>query len=332
MKVIFLVILGFLSLARAEDLTEPPTPNPSSSADPSNPASPASILKRVQATYQSMQTYCSNGTIVSERMEGTTKIQTTTTFSINLKKPNLYLISWNQTSIPQALPQGGAVWSDGTQPYLYLLMDKTYTKIGDDVAALGAANAVSGGASNTIPSLFFPAFTNKGFALARLRNPVVDKSDFIGGEDCYVLSGSSNLSPKETFWISKSSNLILKYERSLDAPVDGVKTPEITEDVIEKALRALGQPVTEENKKQVREMMKTANSTMQSGDANGTSTEMQLQITNPNFAASDFHYAPPSGTTLTDSLAGTHTDSNGSIPPTSVPTSTAPSTQTPSSP
>ncbi len=117
-----------------------------------------------------------------------------------------------------------------------------------------------------------------------------------------MLSGSSNLSKKETFWISKSSNLILKYEKSLEPPADAVKSPELTEDVIEKALHALGQPVTEENKKQVREMMKTANGTMNDSAANGVSTEMQMQITNPNFKATDFHFTPPSGTTLTDSL------------------------------
>jgi hypothetical protein len=314
MKAIFFVILGILSLANAQDSLVTPPPSPSSAVDSNDPASPVSILKRVLTTYKSMPTYCSNGTIVSERMEGTTKIVTTTTFSLNLKKPNFYVITWNQTSIPQALPQGGAVWSDGTQPYLYLLMNKSYAKIGDDVAALGAANAVSAGATNTIPSLFFPAFTDKGFALARLKNPVVERSDFMGGEDCYVLSGASNLSKRETFWISKSSNLILKYEKSLEPPADGVKSPEITEDVIEKALRALGQPVTEENKKQVRDMMKTANGTMVSGDANGISTEMQMEITHPNFAATDFHFTPPSGTTLTDSMAGVQTESRLSAP------------------
>jgi len=301
MKAILLFFVGLICVARAQDSTEtPPPPPPPVQADSSDPAS---ILKRVLTTYKSMATYRSVGRIISERDEGTTHIQTTTTFTIGLKKPNSYLITWSQTSIPAALPQGGAVWNDGSQPYLYLLMNNAYAKVGDDVSALGGATAVSGGAANTIPSLFFPAFTDKGFALARLKNPTVEKSDFMGGEDCYVLSGSSATSKKETFWISKSSNLILKYEKSLEAP-EGGAAPEVSEDVIEKAIKAMGQPVTEENKKQVRDMIQTAKGTMANGGANGVSTEMQMEITNPKFTDKDFQFTPPAGASLTNSLMG----------------------------
>ena len=76
------------------------------------------------AAYDSMQTYKAKGTIASEMESGGIKMSTNTEFSIVLKKPNLYLISWtqNNTAMP-GMMQSGAVWSDGTQPYLYMVMD-----------------------------------------------------------------------------------------------------------------------------------------------------------------------------------------------------------------
>jgi len=293
------------------------------------PSEVQGILNKVLAKYKSMATYCSVGTIVSDMVEAGTKVQTTTSFTIKLKKPNMYLITWSQTSVPAALPQGGAVWSDGTQPYLYLLMNTSYAKVGDDVSALGGATAISSGASNTVPSLFFPAFTDKGFALARLKDPVLEKSELIGGDDCYVISGASNISKKETFWISKSSNLILRYEKSLEAPEGGAAMPEITDDLVEKSLKAMGQPVTDDSKKQMREMIKAAQSTLKNGDVTGTSMEMQMEITNPDFTDKDFKFTPPSGTTLTDSPMGTtsETPQQGQVPAAAGSTNTAPMTQ-----
>jgi len=287
--------------------------NPPSQVEPEKNDA-ASVLKRVEATYKAMESYRANGTIISEKEMGSTTVRTTTTYSILLKKPNLYLISWNQTAVPTALPQGGAVWNDGTQPYLYLLMNKAYAKVGDDVSALGGANAVSDGATNTIPSLFLPSFTSKGFALARLRNPVIEKSEYMGGNDCFVLSGSSSISKKETFWISKSSNLILKYEKSLETP-EGGAAPEVSEEVIEKAIRAMGQPVTEENKKQVREMVQTAKGAIKNSENNGESTETQMEITNPKLTEKDFSFTPPPGTTQVDSMMGPQTEPSPSPQP-----------------
>jgi hypothetical protein len=236
---------------------------------------------------------------------GGTKIQTTTTFSIKLKKPNFYLITWSQTgAMPQGMAQAGAVWSDGTQPYLYMGVTNAYSKIGDDASALGAATGISGGAAYTIPSLFLPAFTDKAFALSRLKNPVIEKTEPIAGEDCYVLSGSSNASKKETFWISKSSSLILKYERSFEPPAGGMVIPDISDEDLEKSLRVMGQPVTEESKKQMRDMMQTAKNSLKNGGPSGSSTETQIDISNPDLTANDFHFTLPNGTALKDSLFG----------------------------
>ncbi len=65
-----------------------------------------------------MDTYKADGTIISDIDTGGTKMNTETSFSIILKKPNLYVISWTQ-KMP-GMSMSGAVWSDGTQPYLYM--------------------------------------------------------------------------------------------------------------------------------------------------------------------------------------------------------------------
>jgi hypothetical protein len=298
MKPGLLLFLAFFSLANAQDAT----PSPPVQAQTTDAGG---ILNNVLAKYKSMKTYSSNGTIVSDMDSGGTKLRTTTTFSIKLKKPNLYLITWNQTgAMPQGMAQTGAVWSDGTQPYLYMGMMNAYSKIGDDESALGAATGISGGAAITIPSLFLPAFTDKAFTLSRLKNPVIEKMETIGGEDCYVLSGSSNVSKKETYWISKSSSLILKYERSFEPPPGGMVMPDISDADLGKSLRAMGQPVTEESKKQMRDMMQNAKNMLKNGGLSGSSTETQSDISSPDLTESDFHFTPPTGTALKDSLLG----------------------------
>lgn len=88
---------------------------------------PSEIIEQATATYGFLQTYKAEGTIVSDIDDGTMKMTTETSFSILLKKPNLYLISWtqkistvgkNQETVGKN--QDAAVWSDGTQPYLYM--------------------------------------------------------------------------------------------------------------------------------------------------------------------------------------------------------------------
>jgi len=117
---------------------------------------PDEIFEKVKAAYESMQTYQSNGVIISEIDAGGRQMNTETTFSILLKKPNLYLISWTQKNRSMLdMVQSGAVWSDGSQPYLYMGMINAYSAIESDEMALGGATGISGGATLTVPALFF---------------------------------------------------------------------------------------------------------------------------------------------------------------------------------
>ena len=103
--------------------------------------------------YQSLATYKTHGTVVADI--GSTKINTD--FNIILQKPNLYLISWTQnTSMGTGgMTQSGAVWSDGTQPYLYMGVEGSYAKMKSDEMALSGATGISGGAAFYYPHDLF---------------------------------------------------------------------------------------------------------------------------------------------------------------------------------
>ena len=55
---------------------------------------PSKILKKVNEKYKTMETYKAKGTITSNMDISGMKMKIETSFSILLKKPNLYLISW----------------------------------------------------------------------------------------------------------------------------------------------------------------------------------------------------------------------------------------------
>ena len=260
---------------------------------------PGQILEKVRTTYKSMETYKSEGT-VAVNME---QEATTTEFLIVLKKPNLYRISWSETSnlTPQNV-QSGTVWSDGTQPYLYMGMTKSYSKISGDQNAIAAATGISSGAAWTIPTFFFSMFKGQPDRFARLMNVKLEGIEKVGDEECYVISGDSKISKKETFWISKLKNLIVNYSHSLEAPEGGQKMPEMSDEQITQTMKAMGQEVTEEKVKQMKEQMNMARTLMNNVKLKGSSTEIHTQISSPELATTDFQFALPEGTVLKESF------------------------------
>ena len=267
--------------------------------------SPNEILKTVAATYQAMKTYKAEGTITADIDAGGMKMKTETSFSILLKKPNRYLISWTQKTMPMpGMVQSGAVWSDGTQPYLYMGIMNAYSKVGSDEIALGGATGISGGAAFTIPSLFMSAFKEQSAPFSRLKDPKIERTEKVGGEDCYLISGASTVSKKEAFWISKSTYLILKYRRSLERPEGGRQMCEMTDEQLEEAIKGMGQEVTEESKKKMREVMAKSRTMLKTVKMKGSSTELQANVSSPELNNSDFAFALPEGTVLKESLFG----------------------------
>ena len=267
--------------------------------------SPNEILKKVVATYKDLKTYKAEGTITSDIDTGGMKMKTETSFSILLKKPNFYLISWTQKNMPMpGMVQSGTVWSDGTQPYLHMGMMNAYSKMTSDEIALISATGISGGAAFTIPSLFLSVFKEQPAPFFRLKEPKIEKTEKVGGEDCYVLSGPSAISKKETFWISKTSYLIRKYYRSLEPPEGGTAIPDMNDEQLEEAIKSMGIEVTEESKKNMKEMMERSRTMLKSGEMKGSSTELHTNVSSPELHRSDFKFALPEGTVLKDSLFG----------------------------
>ena len=266
---------------------------------------PSEIFEKIKAAYKSMDTYKSQGTITSNIDTGGMKVNTETTFSIILKKPNLYLTSWTQKNMTMPdMPQSGAVWSDGAQPYLYMGGMNAYSKMGSDELALGSATGISGGAAYTIPSLFLFVFKGQPDPFSRLKDPQIEKTEKVRKEDCYVISGSSSISKKETFWVSKTSYMIKKYDRSLEPPEGGVAMPEMTDEQLEEAIKSMGQEVTEGSKQKMRAMMQSSKDVLNTAHMKGSSTELHAEISSPKMNPKDFQFALPEGIVLKDSLFG----------------------------
>jgi peroxiredoxin/tetratricopeptide (TPR) repeat protein len=278
---------------------------------------PKEILKIVTATYKALKTYKAEGTTILDMDAGEMTMKTETIFSILLKKPNLYLISCtvNRISMPgmaesdeqleeafiKGMAGSGAVWSDGTQPYLYRGTMNAYSKMTSDEIALGRALlGICGRVAVTIPSLFLSAFKEHPTPFSRMKNPKIEKTEKIGDEDCYVLSGPSATSKKETFWISKTSYLIRKHYISLEPPGGGSRVPEITDEQLEKSIKDMGQEVTEESKKNMRESIK-GSPMFKLMNMKGFSTELHTNISSPELSKSDFKFALPEDSVLKDS-------------------------------
>lgn len=266
---------------------------------------PSEIFEKVKTAYKSMETYKAQGTITSEIDTGETKMNIETSFSIILKKPNLYLISWTQKNMAMpGMSQSGSVWSDGTQPYLYMGGMNAYSKMGSDELALGGATGISGGAAFTIPSLFLSVFKEQPAPFSRLKDPQIEMTEKVGEEDCYVISGSSSVSKKEAFWVSKTSYLIKKYYRSLGPPEGGRQMPEMTDEQLEEAIKGTGQEVTDESKKNMREMIERSRTMLKTVKIKGSSTELHANVSSPELNKNDFKFALPEGAVLKESLFG----------------------------
>lgn len=262
---------------------------------------PDEIFEKVKTAYQSMDTYQARGTVESRTESGGFNTDADISFSITLKKPNLYLIAWADENMAI---RSGAVWHDGDKRYIYMKGMNAYSEIDNDEVTLGYATGLSGGAALTIPSFFLSVFKEQLHPFSRLKESRIEKTEKVGQEDCYVISGPSSISKKETFWISKNSYLIRKYNRSLEPPEGGIVTPEMTDEQIEETLKSMGQEVTEEGKQRLRVMVEGSKAAMKTAKIKGSSTEIHSEISSPGLDKKDFQFTLPDGVELKQSLFG----------------------------
>ncbi len=144
-------------------------------------------------------------------------------------------------------------------------------------------------AALTIPSLFLSVFKESP-PFSDLKAPKIEKTEKVGEEDCYLISGESTTSKKEVFWISKSRYLILKYYCSFEPP-------EGCAEMSDKELE-----VNDENKKKMREILNSSNDFQKKNQLKGSSTELHAEILFPEIKTKDFQFALPKSTTFKKSL------------------------------
>jgi hypothetical protein len=255
------------------------------------------ILDRVAEKYKAMQTYQCEGSVVGEGTNGD-KARIETSFSMKLRKGNLYLITWSKklTKRKDAV-LSGAVWNTGAQPFFSsgVPAKQLCFKMPDDTTALAYAAAESHGAAGRIPALFFSATIpnlDSSFHLYALK---LEPSAKLDGEDCYVIRGSALEAIRVTLWISRQDYLIRQYINSGGSAADvAAEAQQMTDQQLEQALKEMGLPSTPEDRAKTREQMKKDAEAMERMKMSGWSDEEHYTgISSPELKPADFEFKLP---------------------------------------
>ena len=251
------------------------------------------IIQKVQAQYAGFDSYSSEGEIVtdmdmsgvdvdtipgmtddrtkklreSKEFQDTLKKRQTFkhTFSIKLARPDYY-IEWDQ-KVHEKHSNTGAVWSKGKEHFIFNAKRKTSPK--DRRMALASATGVSGGAANTIPSLFFAQPAN---VLHQLNNVRQEGEEAIDGDQCYIIAGKmANMTMK--YWISKDTLLIRQRQQILGGKLE---IPELSDEDIKKALESAGGQATDEAIRKFKDRIRL--SQIMASKMKGTITEIHRNI------------------------------------------------------
>ena len=268
---------------------------------------PQSIIKKVEAAYAALETYEAEGEIVSNIEMRTTKNSSVKSFTLRLKKPDLFRVTWDdQGADDVVLKNGGAAWVENGKALFFMTATSRISEMESGRMALAAATGVSSGAANTIPSLFFDEGFGGGTIFTSGEQLKLVREEPIGEAMCYVLSGPSVLTKELTVWIGKRDFLVRKMFRSLERAADQepVALPKMTDKMIEDSLRATGQEVSKESLSRMREMIKNARKTLETAQLKGNTVESHMRITFPELEATDFIFSPPIGARLNKSLFG----------------------------
>jgi hypothetical protein len=260
------------------------------------------ILAKVAETYKLMPSYRSHGTMTTELEMAGQAVTEKGEFTMVLEKPDRYRVTWTKSnSLTPTAKQSGAVWHDGTDRNLYVDLGskKGCVKQKDDQAALGSAMGLSSAVATSIPSLFFEKLERQSSSATAIKDPKLEDAEKVDGVECYVVSGASRESKKETVWIAKDSHLIVKYSRSLEQPEGKI---ELTDEEAERMLKQMGQEATDENKAKVREMANRMRDAMRQMNVKGTLTETHADVASPKLKKEDFKYELPEGTEFKESL------------------------------
>ncbi len=265
----------------------------------------AAILAKSSAQYLKLRTYRSEGVVTMDYEVNGEKTYLETGFALKMKKPSRYLAVWVSEMSPGAL-QIGAVWNSSGEPFLYVGTKNRFYKTPTDGLAVGVAEQMNFGVTHAVPNLFFEASGSqmnlKGYPFSRLKNPRVEKSELIGGEDCYVVGSETMISKREAYWISKSRSVILKYERDLAQPDGDDQVPPMTDAAAAHAAEGMGLAPTEANLKKIKESAKKTRELIMSAKVKGILVETHSKVDSPEISDQELNFKLPPDSALRTSL------------------------------
>ena len=266
------------------------------------------ILNKSVAAYQGLETFSVEGTAIRESVvRGSQAPKITSTFSMRLKKPNLYRITWNNNEAPRL---SYATWNDGKQPYQYMSHYNAYWPVENiEESFTFAAN----GASKNIPYLFFESILDTHSPFSPMKAPLMKGSEVINGEDCYVISSPSRDSKEETYWISKSSFLIHQYRYSLETPDGWHGISEMTKEKYNKQIYTLSTKIMEAQTFQERKEFEKKMIEIVKANSEGIFIETYNIISFPELDENDIAFSPPEGADLRESIVDAHTHRYGTV-------------------
>lgn len=169
--------------------------------------STAQIFKKVQENYASFTSYSDEGRVVTV-VDGNTPISFIN-FTTRLARSDLYLIEWNRTGESSCYNRNTSaqgVWFSGAGDFVQAECGLR-PQVNREFALANAA-AFSGGATATIPRIFFPQpgdWEKQLDDLALSEKRQADRK--VGNMSCYVFTRESK-GQTNTLWIGKQDFLI----------------------------------------------------------------------------------------------------------------------------
>jgi outer membrane lipoprotein-sorting protein len=241
------------------------------------------FLDQAQATYDKMQSYSSAGEVTSNvSLTDVGPVESHYTFSIKLKRPNLYQVQWDQHA--PFMNTSGAVWSAGDGNFVTMPGQANPIQAKDMASALSMATGISGTAAATVPSIFFGLnFNSFKHSTAARYGQDAD----IEGDLCYVITEKTGVNGvTATMWISRKSKLLRQVREDFSGPV---KIPEMTDEQTKNVLESMGQKPTAAATKHMKEQMSGMRAMMMSSGMSGSIIQVQRQIVvNAAFSKADF--------------------------------------------
>lgn len=177
----------------------------------------------------------------------------TTAISIKLRREGEYRITWRQ-KVGATHTNEGVVWNAGEGDFIRV-PDRGVGRAPNRDLALTGATGLSGGASHTIPSLFYGLAPD---SLSEIQGLAQHPDETLDDDLCFVLSGKLN-GQGVKLWIRKRDYLILQRKQI----IGGANVlPSLTDEEARNAIKAAGGTPTPEAIEKQKKLRETRRETM----------------------------------------------------------------------